>query len=60
MLMSGNGTGVCGEPNQAVGGSSGTNGASGGDYVVNTHEIISSPRSTYEVLELLGLLLRAV
>ena len=46
--------GVCGEPTQAVGGSSAASGASGGDYAVNIREVISSPQSAYEVLELLG------
>ena len=44
-----------GESAQAVAGSSSTNIASGGDYVVSANETISSPQSAYKVLELLGM-----
>ena len=42
------------ESSQAVGASARSNGSCGGDYTVSAHEIISSPQSSYEVLELLG------
>lgn len=48
------GVGAEQETGQTVGASARSNGTCGGDYTVSAHEIISSPQSSYEVLELLG------
>lgn len=52
-----NETGPVGSALSAATGPVASSNGTSGDYMVNSHEIITSPQSSYEVLELLGIII---